>query len=471
MPRLLIAVLGNFAAGLLAADAVRPNIVLVMADDQGWGEVGYNGHPLLKTPHLDAMAASGLRFDRFYASAPVCSPTRAAVLTGRTNDRTGVRDHGYPLRRQEKTLAQALRAAGYSTGHFGKWHLDGYRGPGAPILAGNARSPGAFGFDVWISATNYIDRDPVLGRQGRIEEFNGDSSEILVQEALEFMTRQLSAGRPFFAVIWYGSPHVPSSAAGVDKVGFEELSPSAQNHLGELVALDRSIGALRSGLRRLGVAQDTLVWYCSDNGGHKDAPSKPVAHLRGFKGSLFEGGLRVPGIVEWPAGISRPRITSFPAGTIDIFPTVAAIAGLPASAHIAPLDGVSLKPLFAGEAGQRERPLGFRYLNGAAWIDNRYKLVAPDTESGGFQLYDLVDDPSESRDLSNARPDLAGRLRAQFLVWNASVVASAAGKDYPEGNVDAADLVRPRNWATDPEYRPYLPILRARPEYRRTFRP
>ena len=112
-----------------------PNIILVMADDQGWGQTGYYNNPVLKTPNLDAMAANGLRFDRYYAAAPVCSPTRASVLTGRTNLRTGVLSHGYALRRQEKTIAQALKAAGYATGHFGKWHLNGLRGPGVPILA------------------------------------------------------------------------------------------------------------------------------------------------------------------------------------------------------------------------------------------------------------------------------------------------------------------------------------------------
>ena len=154
-----------------AADLTRPHIVLVMADDMGWGETGYNGHPVLKTPHLDAMAAGGLRFDRFYAGAPVCSPTRATVLTGRSNDRTGVQDHGVPLRRQEKTLAQALRAAGYTTAHFGKWHLDGYRGPGAPVLTSDELHPGVFGFDEWLSTTNYFDRNPILGGNNGLKDY------------------------------------------------------------------------------------------------------------------------------------------------------------------------------------------------------------------------------------------------------------------------------------------------------------
>jgi arylsulfatase A-like enzyme len=151
----------------LAKDgAAKPHIIFVMADDMGWGQTGYRGHPVLKTPNLDAMAANGLRFERFYAGNPVCSPTRATVLTGRTNDRAGVLSHGYALRLQEKTIAQALKGAGYVTGHFGKWHLNGFKGPGAPVLKDDPRSPGAFGFDEWVSMTNFFDKDPLMSRMG-----------------------------------------------------------------------------------------------------------------------------------------------------------------------------------------------------------------------------------------------------------------------------------------------------------------
>jgi arylsulfatase A-like enzyme len=136
-----------------------PNILLVMADDMGWGETGFRHHPILRTPNLDAMASSGLRFERFYAGGPVCSPTRSSMLTGRSHERTGVLSHGYALRQQEKTIAQALQKAGYVTGHFGKWHLNGHRGPGAPIFASDPHSPGRFGFDDWVSVSNFFDID------------------------------------------------------------------------------------------------------------------------------------------------------------------------------------------------------------------------------------------------------------------------------------------------------------------------
>jgi arylsulfatase A-like enzyme len=139
------------------------------------------------------MAANGLRFERFYAGGPVCSPTRATVMTGRSHDRTGAISHGYPLRLQERTAAQGLKAAGYVTGHFGKWHLNGHAGPGVPMLADDPRHPGRFGFDEWVSVSNFFDQDPLLSRQGKFEEQRGDSSEVIVAEAIKFLERHRGA--------------------------------------------------------------------------------------------------------------------------------------------------------------------------------------------------------------------------------------------------------------------------------------
>ena len=460
----LLVLLVAGALGASAAPAHPPHIVLVMADDMGWGETGYNGHPRLKTPNLDAMAAAGLRFDRFYAGAPNCSPTRATVLTGRTNDRTGTHNHGFALRLQEKTLAQALKAAGYVTAHFGKWHLSGYRGPGAPLLPGDRYSPSAFGFDEWLSVTNFFDRDPLLSRQGAIEEFSGDSSEIIVAEALRFLERTRRDGRPTFTMIWYGTPHSPFIASDEDKTAFADLDEASRNHYGELVALDRSIGTLRDGLRRLGMQENTLVWFCSDNGGLPGITPRTTGPLRDFKNSVYEGGLRVPAMIEWPAGIPSPRVTAYPAGTVDIFPTLAAIVGLPESALLRPIDGESLAPLFAADQARRGQPLGFRHTNRAAWIDNHLKLVVRDLRREPVELYDLAADPGEQHNLAATRPDLAAPLVAAFRRWNASVEASLAGRDYPEGRVTESGPAQ-RDWRQAAEYEPFFPEWRRRPEY------
>jgi arylsulfatase A-like enzyme len=442
----------------------RPNIILVMADDMGWGQTSYNGHPILKTPNLDAMAASGLRFDRFYAGAPVCSPTRASVLTGRANDRTGVPAHGYALRLQEKTIAQALRSAGYATAHFGKWHLNGLRGPGVPVLASDERHPGKFGFDEWLATTNFFDQDPLLSRGGKIEEFKGDSSEVVVDEALKFVDRQRGGGKPFFAVIWYGTPHSPFRALPADKVAFASLNAGSADHYGELVAMDRSIGTLRRRLRDLGIADNTLVVFCSDNGGLPNIEPETVGGLRGFKGSVYEGGLRVPAIIEWPAMIKSPRVTRYPASTMDLFPTIADLVGLPRSSFVEPVDGESLKPLLTREPGRRAKPIPFRYEGKGALVDNRYKLVSESLAGGKFELFDLETDPKESRDISAAQPGIAQRMREQLLAWNATVNASVAGKDYPEGKVTPADP-EPVFWSQTAAYRPYLAEWSKRWEY------
>lgn len=455
-----------------AATPPRPHIVLVMADDMGWGQTGYIGHPILKTPNLDAMAAAGLRLDRFYAGAPNCSPTRGTVMTGRTNDRGGVQNHGYALRLQEKTIARALRDAGYATGHFGKWHLNGYSGIGAPVLASDDHNPGAFGFDEWLSVTNFFDRDPLLSRRGKFEEHKGDSSEIIVREALAFIGRQRAAAatKPTFSVIWFGSPHSPFGASDADRAAFAALPALSQHHYGELVAMDRAIGALRRGLREQGIADNTLVWFNSDNGGLPEVTPSSVGGLRGFKNTLYEGGLRVPGLIEWPAVI-KPRVSLHRAGTVDIFPTIADIVGLPASALLQPVDGVSLKPLFAAETAPRAKPLGFRHTRRAAWIDGDLKLVTPDVFAAQkFELYDLAADPAEARDLAAERPADLARLRAALLAWQASVEASVAGKDYPEGHVHAAEPPT-RPWMTAPEYAPHLAQFAQRPEFQSALAP
>lgn len=453
-----------FAGG---AQAEQPqHVILMMADDMGWGQTGYYDHPALKTPHLDSMAQAGLRFDRFYAGAPNCSPTRATVLTGRTNDRTGVLNHGVPLRPQEKTIAQAMQRAGFATGHFGKWHLNGLRGPGAPILADDPRHPGAFGFDEWLSVTNFFDRNPILSRQGKFEEFTGDSSEIVVAEALKFIQSQLSQHRQTFTVIWFGTPHSPFMASEKDKAHFPELRDPSQSHYAELVAMDRSVGTLRKRLQEMGIAEQTLFWFCSDNGGLKGIQPGTVGDLRGFKGSVYEGGLRVPCLIEWPAGIPESRITNFPACTMDIFPTLVELFDLPQESMLRPVDGISLVPLFSEDLTHRSQPIGFRHTGRAALIDNEYKILTNRIGSDQYELYHVVNDRPERKNLMKDEPEVARRMIAALAEFNRSVDASVSGRDYPEQAVIPPDP-GPRTWTQLDAYRPYLDAWKDRPEFRR----
>ena len=452
------------AHGALAQTDARPNIILLMSDDQGWGETGYRGHPQLRTPALDDMAAHGLRMDHFYAGSPVCSPTRASVLTGRNNDRTAVSSVGRPMRTGETTIARLLRDAGYATAHFGKWHLSGFKGPGAPVLASDARHPGVFGYEYWLASTNFFDIDPMLGRNGVPEAFTGGSSEVVIREAMKYIDSVKRTGKPFFMTVWFGSPHDPWQAAESDRAPYAGQGDRAMHHYGEIAEMDRSIGLLRGRLRAMGIADNTILWFNSDNGGVKPFAPSVNGGLRGFKGDLFEGGIRVPCVIEWPAVIRKPQISEMPASTLDILPTLAEAAGLATHASGRPIDGASILGHLHGSLRERPGPIPFRYQQKAAWVDYPFKLISSKFREGTFELYDLRHDPQETTDLITREPAVAKRLIEAFQAWNASVDRSVAGADHP-GGLTVPDPPA-RAWISAAEYKPFLEVLLKRPEYR-----
>ena len=276
------------------------------------------------------------------------------------------------------------------------------------------------------------------------EQFEGDGSEVIVDEALEFIARETKKNKPFFVLVWYSTPHRDFEASEEDVAPYlGRTDKSSALQLGELAAMDRSLGTLRQGLRDLGIARDTLVWFTSDNGGLPDIDYRPdlpgvhpdsTGHLRGFKKDLYEGGIRVPTIVEWPGTIEH-RVSHYPSGTIDIFLTLIDIAGLDPNSINAVNDGVSLVSVFQNkEPPRRERPIGFRANAGLAWLDNDWKLVRNymSGEDEEFELYNIVGDPSESNNLIKQRPDIATRMMNELTVWNAGIEKSIAGADYPE---------------------------------------
>ena len=461
---------------LTATAATRPNVVLVMADDQGWGDTSYNGHPELKTPNLDALAAAGLRLNHFYTAHFNCSPTRASVMTGRHPHRMGTFGPGAPIRAQEVTVAKVLQSAGYATGHFGKWHLNGKNGdrdtktpPGRAVLINDPLSPGKMGFDEWISADNFFDLDPVLGRNGVAEKFHGDGSDISMDEALKFIRRQVAAGKSFLTVVWFGNPHTPHEALPADKALYSTLPEKDQNYYGEITAIDRNVGKLRTALRELKVADQTILWYCSDNGG--DAGPKSTGNLRGSKGTLWDGGLRVPGLVEWPARIPRPRVSDIPCSTMDIYPTILAATGAKAEKQIQPLDGINLLPLFDGQMSACSQAIPFiarldQENSHAALIDWPYKLHLNANfgrgKKGGSQpaapvlLFDLAKDPYETTDLAAQQPDRVAQMTSKLEAWRTSAQQSLAGADYGPG-ATVAPAGRPRDDARKTERKKRAP--------------
>lgn len=466
------------ASSIAASNAaLRPNVVLIMADDQGWGDTGYNGHPDLKTPVLDEMARTGLRLDRFYAASPLCSPTRASVMTGRHANRSGAFSPNWSTRPEEITLAHVLQGAGYRTAHFGKWHIGAVKKE-SPV------NPSRMGFDEYLSHDNFFEIDPPLSRNGEPPVIiKGESSAIIVDEAVRFV-RKVHAEeqpKPFFVVIWFGSPHAPWSGTPADVALYEHVAdPDLRQRFAEITAMDRAIGTFRAALRQLGVADNTLVWFNSDNG---PGISERMRRLtfngpwRGLKGDFYEGGLRVPAIIEWPAVIREHRATSAACVTSDIFPTVLDLLGLASLDPQRPLDGISLKPLIVGDGlAERPAPIGFwryplaaernnpRWIpadlsrgttpttqqseidffnfahpvaktqdfgGNAAWTDNRYKLLVLESEdTRRVELYDLQADPGEKRNLAEAEPARVQRMTEELEAWQRSVERSLTGADY-----------------------------------------
>ena len=478
------------------AVAAPPNIVLLMGDDHGWEETGYHGHPHVKTPVLDEIAASGLRLDRFYAAHPNCSPTRGSFLTGRHPNRYGTFAPGWSFRPQEITIAQVLRRAGYHCGHFGKWHV-------GAVKAASPVCPGAMGFHEWLSHDNFFELNPSLSRNGGPpEKFEGESSEILVREATGFIDRATAAGKPFLTVVWFGSPHEPYSGLPADLALYDDLPSKysekkvrlTSNETGgqvtrpqgevlreryaEITAMDRAIGTLRKHLAAQGLRQNTLLFYCGDNGTSADA-SLASPH-RGVKGQVYEGGVLVPGLIEWPARIAEPRTTLVRACTTDLMPTLCSLVGQPLPDR--PLDGIDLVPLLDGTLTQRSRPLHFwayntsrfagtqpepyidpelqrgttplakfaggkatrdflnyrqpaitdaDYLGPRAIIDGRYKLVVHEKmNEANLELFDLDSDPAEKTDLRAQQPEITAKLQTQLKQWQQSVLRSLTGADY-----------------------------------------
>ena len=443
-----------------------PNVILCMADDQGWGDTGYNGHPHLKTPNLDAMSGAGLRFDRFYAGSPVCSPTRASVLTGRHPFRYGIRDAGLGhLPDKEITLAELLKEHGYRTGHFGKWHLgsltrdqeDGRRVGGGEEQSERYAPPWDHGFEVSFSTEIQVPTwDPMedqvypvkywTGPEEIAEDnLKGDDSRVIMDRAIPFISKAVEDDKPFLAVIWFHTPHAPVRAGPKYRAKYPDLSGRQKNYFGSITALDYQVGRLRKKLRELRIADNTMLWYCSDNGpANRDADSvgdrndDNVGDLKGRKRSLYEGGLRVPGILEWPNRINRGRITTVPCFTSDYFPTIAEAVGLSDSVDSRPMDGISLVPLIDGEMEQRGSRIAFQARpNNApdhALIGDQYKFHSYLNEKlldkDNDMLFDLTVDPGEETNLVEKLPKVAALMKAELIKWDESCKRSRAGFDY-----------------------------------------
>jgi len=280
-------------------------------------------------------------------------------------------------------------------------------------------NPGAFGFETWFSVSNFFDTNTTFSRNGEVVATQGDGSDVIVAETLKWLDslKPRESGKPFLAVVWFGSPHVPHKPLQSDL-----KRAGANAELAEIAGVDRAMGALRKGLRDRGIAENTMLWFNSDNG-------RPKANspLKGGKGGLDEGGIRVPGICEWPARV-KPGKTSVPVVTSDFYPTIIDVAGIemPNDKPL-PLDGISLLPLLEGKMTERPSPIGFMSGATTALSDNRYKLMMNGKEK---HLYDLIEDLGERKDLAAEKPEVVAQMSTVLEAWAASVNKSKKGGDY-----------------------------------------
>lgn len=491
-----------------------------MADDMGWGDPGYNSmtvtfadgtpHPdqgWIQTPTMDAMAANGLRFDRFYAASAVCSPTRASCLTGRNPFRVGVPHANVGrLGFDETPLSEVLSAHGYRCGHFGKWHLgtlttlrsDANRGS-----IGNTSeysAPWHHGYDFCFATESKVPtyhsyRRPINGlalptsfthpnfygtRYWRmpatwnqnsgegiavpVAEINnpadGDSSRLLSRQVIPFIQSAVAAGEPFFVVLWFHTPHKPM----VDPTGLSPVDSSAALKA-SIEDMDSALGMVRDELTALGVRGNTMFWMTSDNGPETGANSpnetdnnRPMTSGRFLerKRSLHEGGVRVPGILEWPDGIPAGQVTDFPAVTSDYYPTILDLLELTVPGQ-KPLDGISLRPVIAGTATTRTSPIGFKFESNKSWVNQQYKLL---NKGGGWLLYDLINIPPgeevEQTPIATAanvssKPqairDAFNTMLAEYTAWDAAVTSDSP---YIHASRPTVNLSTPAGTVTAP---------------------
>ena len=405
-----LAVVLNLAAfGLAPAeDGAKPNIIFCMTDDQGWGDTSYNGHPELKTHNLDAMAAAGIRFDRFFSAHPMCSPTRASCLTGRSPTRYKCMTWGHDLPLREVTIAEAVKQAGYATGHFGKWHVGGIphatggTGRGLPeSFDPKPRHPGNQGFDEWWSAGNNYDLgyEYIYHNGKQVPPREGDTSDVLMDVALDWIGKQAAAKKPFLAVIWFPSPHGPHQATPEYAAPYAKSKRTA-DYYGELAGVDHAMGTLRKALRELEIAENTMLWFCSDNGA---ASPGSTGGLPGGKKWLTEGGTRVPGILEWPARISKPFATTVPACTMDFYPTTLDVLGIKTAGEAGPIDGISLLPIIDGKMAKRPKPIPLVSGMNVRLVDNDFRF-----QNG--RLFRFDEAQKKDVDVTDEQPDEHKRL-------------------------------------------------------------
>jgi arylsulfatase A-like enzyme len=437
-----IAVITALAAAQTPPGAVRPNVVLIITDDVGYGDIGSYGAPDIRTPNIDRLAKEGVKLTDFYA-APTCTPTRAALMTGRYQQRVRLEQplpsapaDGQGLAATGRSLPQLLKNAGYATALYGKWHL-GYR----PEF-----QPNAHGFDQFFGfLSGFIDYYQHTGGDGKHDLYeNGEPvhvagymTDLITDRSVAFIEKR--ATQPFFLEVAYNAAHWPFQVPDKPSVApgnarfvqpTEDPTSTRQEYAAILERADQGVGKIMDALKRHGVERNTLVIFTNDNGGEWLSRNAPLFHR---KTTVWEGGIRVPAIVRWPGRLPAGRVSSQVGITMDLTATIlgAADAQIPADAR---LEGINLLPILEGRSPIVERTLFFRVPRQRAVRMGDWKLLA-DSAGGGtgpgaggpWLLFNLREDIGERNDLARTRPDLVRQMRTRLDEWEADVNREAKG--------------------------------------------
>lgn len=459
----------------------RPNIVYLLADDLGYGDVEYNGGKA-KTPNLHQMATgpNSIQFTRFYAGGPTCSPTRGTLLTGRNHNRYCIwhADLGQPcgdiqcpslmpLPTSEITVAEILKQEGYNTAIFGKWHL----GDLQEIQGGNTKwpvsHPGMHGFDEWLvterdtysvapnclcykrfsctvdnryyyhkTCRDYHYLNPLTGEVEAYNKYIRGDSSFLVDKFEQHLKKVVALHQPFFILLSFHDVHQKFYALDPFYTMYQQkgYNKDSIHYYGAISQLDEAVGRVRKLLRKYGVSENTLVWFSSDNGPQANTPGS-AGGLTGTKGSLYEGGIRVPAVIEWPQVIKSNHKTDMPVVTSDFLPTVCDILDVSPPTD-RPMDGISILPFLSNKASWRNKPIGFAFhvakgnVNSSfssAWSGERFKLLA--THEKGqmtrIQLFDMKYDETESSDLSQVYPEVVHDMKRELVEFITSINENA----------------------------------------------
>ncbi|MEZ5352167.1 MAG: sulfatase-like hydrolase/transferase [Bryobacteraceae bacterium] len=428
--------------------AGTPNVVVLLADDLGWADVGYHGGEI-RTPNIDKLSREGMQLDRFY-SCPVCSPTRSALMTGRWPMRLGTgytvvrpwEDYGLPL--EEHLMPQSFHAAGYQTAMAGKWHLGHQR---------RAFFPGARGFDSsyghFNGAIDYFTHDREGGldwhRDGKTLEEKGYSTELIGAEAVRRI-KSRDKSRPFLLYVPFNAPHSPLQApqALIDR--YAGVKDEKRRVFSAMVdSMDQQVGAILGALDQEAIARDTIVLFFSDNGGPTNLGARNTP-LRGAKASVFEGGIRVPAVLRWPGRVEAGSKSTQVMAAWDAFPTLAAAAGIKPAGKL-PLDGVNLWAQIQGGSRTPREDIFFAIQNNVhlqhCLISREWKLIR-DGESK-HMLFNVEQDPTEKNDLAQAHPERVRELSARIDDWRklAPPYGMKASTSPP------ASWKAPKRWADD----------------------